>query len=178
MHTFNIPRSPVRLLSLVAAGMLALAAPRAGAQVVWDGYVSSAWGTAGNWIPVGVPAPSADVAFNASGATGHYDITLGANRTARSLTFRYASGVHAFTFSGYTLTVNTGGIVNNDSATQIFNSAVSVGSAQTWNAAAGGLTFGSITLGNDLTLSGPADIRVQGLLTNSGGSRTITNNGT
>ena len=174
--------SRARKCALAAVGVALFALPRLAAQVaIWDGGAGTgAWATAGNWNPDAVPAPTSDLAFDAANAGSQYAIVLGANRTARGITFSSAAGTNAFTFAaGNALTINTGGITNNDAETQTFNSAVAVGAAQTWSAASGGLTFnGAVTVGADLTLGGTGTISVAGTLTNSGGNRTITNNGT
>jgi len=124
-----------------------------------------------------VPASGANVTFNAASANNQYAITLGANRTVGSVTFSSAAGTNAFTFSGNTLIINGTGITNNDTETETINSAVRINSAQTWNAASGGLTFnGTVRLAGNLTLSGTGGVSVNGLLTNWNASRTITNN--
>ena len=171
-----------RKCALVAAGVGLFVLPRLAAQVaIWDGGAGTgAWATAVNWNPDAVPALTGDLTFDAANANGQYAIALGANRTARGLTFNSAAGTNAFTFAaGSTLTINAGGITNNDTDTQIFGSAVTIGADQAWSAASGGLTFnGAVNVGADLTLGGAGNVSIAGTLTNSGGNRTITNNGT
>jgi autotransporter-associated beta strand protein len=161
-------------------GACLIAVPQVSAQVVyWDGGAGTgAWGTGTNWSTNVVPGDGASLVFEASSANGQYTITLGADRTTAGITFNSAAGTNAFTFTGNTLTINAGGITNNDADTQTFSSAVSVNSAQTWNATSGGLAFNTVALANDLTLSGTANISIAGTLTNSGGSRTISNSST
>lgn len=154
----------------------------AAAVVTWDGGAGTgAWGTGTNWSTNSVPANADSLIFNAAGANNQFAITLGANRTTAGVTFASAVGVNAFTFTGNTLTVGASGIVNNDSETQTFNSAVTANAAQTWNAASGALTFNAVTLANSLTLAGANAITLGGgggTLINSGGNRTLTNNAT
>ncbi|HUL54896.1 MAG TPA: autotransporter-associated beta strand repeat-containing protein, partial [Opitutaceae bacterium] len=158
------------------AAFLIAAAPLHSATVIWDGGAGTgAWGTGTNWSTNVVPATTDSLVFNAAAANNQYAITLGGNRTAAGVSFSNAAGTNAFTFSGNTLTINAGGITNNDELTQTFSSAVTVNSAQTWTAM-GGLAFTNVTLSSNLTQSGTANISIGGTLTNSGGSRTITNN--
>ena len=118
--------------------------------------------------------------FNASSANGKYLISLDGNRSVSSITFQSAAGTNGFTFNTgtpltSTLTIGSGGIANNDAAAQTFNVPIIVSAAQSWNAASGGLAIGAVTLGNTLTLSGNANIAVNGQLTLTANS-TITNN--
>jgi autotransporter-associated beta strand protein len=169
-----------KAVAFAASGVcLSMPTPLRAATIVWDGGAGTgAWGTGTNWSTNFVPANTDSLVFSASSANNQYAITLGANRTTAGITFNNAAGTNAFTFSGNTLTINAGGIANNDTETQVFNSAVRVSSAQTWSAASGGLAFNNVTLANGLTLSGASNISVAGTLTNSGGNRTITNNST
>jgi fibronectin-binding autotransporter adhesin len=167
--------------ALVILGAGLFASLPLGAQV-WDGGAGTGtWATANNWNPNAVPGSGANVSFNAASDNNQSVITLGnTSRTVGSVTFVSAGGANSFTFNAGTavLTINSsGGIVNNDTATQIFNVPISVSAAQTWNAASGGLTVTNVTLAaSTLTLSGGSDIAITGRLTNSGGNRTITNN--
>jgi fibronectin-binding autotransporter adhesin len=167
-----------RAVSGVRAAALALMMQSAvpAATVIWDGGAGTgAWGTGTNWSTNSLPANADSLVFNAASANNQYAITLGSNRTTAGITFSSAAGTNVFTFSGNTLTVNAGGITNNDAQTQTFNSIVTANSAQAWNAASGGLTFNNVTLSNTLTLAGGSAIAINGTLTNSG-NRTITNN--
>jgi autotransporter-associated beta strand protein len=152
------------------------------AAQVWDGgAITGNWADANNWNPNGTPPSSANLTFNAANANGEYVVTLqSTDRTAGSMTFAKAGGANGFTFNTGTgaLTIS-GGITNNDTATQIFNVPIAVSSSQTWNAASGGLTFnGAVSLGSDLTLAGAANIAINGTLDLGGTTRTITVNNT
>ena len=140
-------------------------------SVNWSGGAGTGlWATAGNWNPSGVPSAASSLVFNAAAANSQWTITLGANRTTAGITFNSAGGAHGFTFAaGNTLTVNAGGITNNDTVTEIFNSAITVGSGQTWNAAAGGLTFaGAVNLGANLSVNGTGLTTISGAIAGTG----------
>jgi len=164
------PRGGV-IFGLIAL-VLMLARPL-NAQTTWNGSSSGVWNTAGNWSS-GVPSSTTAAVF---GTSSNYNISFSANATALGLTFNsgVASG-YTFANNGYTLTIYGSGITNNNNLTATFNGPVATGATQTWSAASGGLAFSNVTLANTLTLSGTANISVTGTLTNSGGSRTITNN--
>lgn len=165
----------VGVLALVAyVSPVSIAATR-----TWDGSSSGAWGTKQNWSSNSVPGSSDDVTFDAD-LTNNYSVSLGSNRSVRGITFGATNEGNAFTLTGNTLTLGATGVVNNDDLTQTFSSAVTISSAaQTFNAASGGLTFNTVTLSNNLTLSGSGNITLGsagGVLTNSGANRTLTIN--
>jgi autotransporter-associated beta strand protein len=174
-------------------GVCVFAMPKLAAQVsVWDGGASTGvWGTAANWSPDGVPGSGANLTFDAANANSQWAITLGSDRTAAGITFNSAAGTDAFTFAaGNKLTINAGGITNNDADTQTFNSTVTLRADQTWTAASGGLTFTNINLGHapglgnsgfTLTFSGSNNTTVSGVIAdpyNKAGSLIKTGTGT
>ncbi len=143
---------------------------------VWDGGAGTgAWGTAANWNPNSVPGNAASLIFNGAAANGQHSVSLQSNRRAAGITFSNAVGANGFTFSGNTLSIDAGGITNNDADTQTFNSAITVRTAHTWNAASGALVFDNVTHSQNLTLSGAHAITVGGTFTQSS-NRTLTNN--
>ena len=155
------------------------------ANIIWDGGAGSgAWGTRNNWNTNRVPAATDSVQFNAASAGGQYNISLGGARTTAGVTFSSATGTNYFTIgsSTYTLSVNAGGITNNDAQTQVFNSGIYVNSAQAWTAAAGGFTFnGNVGLQSNLTVAGTGTTTVAGVITDgatAAGSLTKTGTGT
>jgi hypothetical protein len=110
-------------------------------QSAWDGGAATgAWGTANNWNPNGVPGTTT-LTFDADTANLQYTIDLGGNRTATGLVFGAATPANGFTFNNNTLTVNTGGITNNDNMTQTFNSIVTVGGESNLGRHLGGAHF-------------------------------------
>lgn len=157
-----------------------LVAKLSAATTTWDGGSGTgAWSTSGNWNPNAFPASTTSLVFNAAAANGQYNIALGWNRTTAGISFSSAAGSNAFTFSGSTLTVNAGGLVNNDAQSQTFSSAVTVNTAQTWatTTATGGFTFGTVTLLANLSLTGAAPFSITSL-TNSSGNHTFDNEST
>ena len=146
-----------------------------GAVIVWQGV--SGTGGAGNWLNPdhwvgGVVPTSAD---DAEFTQGTGNVGLGNFlRSAAKITFTSGSGAYTIN-SGSTspqgLSVGSGGIINNSSATQTFGNAstysIATTASQSWQAVSGDLSFSTaVNLGaNTLTL-------------NAGASRTITLGGT
>ncbi len=157
-----------RLALFVLTVGLWLPASLRAANIIWDGGGGTgAWGTKFNWSGNKVPASTDSVTFNAASAGSQYNISLGTNRTTQGVTFSSAAGTNYFTIGGFTLSINSGGITNNDAQTQVFNSGIYVNSAQTWNASAGGLTFaGAVGLQTNLTITGAATTTVSGVIAN------------
>lgn len=131
-----------------------------------------------NWDPNGKPPNdgTADLIF-----TGFARLTPEASITwdLDSITFSGNSG--AFTLIGSTLTIQaastTYGISNLTSVEQTLDTALILGSSQTWNAGAGDLTFTgtSIDLGaHALTLTGSHDFSIDSILS---GTDSLTKNG-
>ena len=174
----------VRFAVLAFIGLV-LASEAPGVTVTWDGSSSAAWGTGANWSTGGVPANGDDLVFDEDSiVAANYSITLGANRRALSVTFGASAGTNAFTFTGNTLRIDgAAGIVNNDTQLQTFSSILTLGADQTWNAASGGLTFGTVNLSNNntahtLTVTGSSNTSITGVIANGGnGAGNITKTG-
>jgi autotransporter-associated beta strand protein len=100
-----------------------------------------------------------------------------ANYNINSLTF--VSGAGSFVLGGAnTLTIQGGGIANNDDSLQTINIAnIAMGAAQMWNAASGALTVSSAinTNGHALTVSGAYNSILSGLIIGNGGLTKIGN---
>ena len=101
--------------------------------------------------------------------------------SVESITFDSTAG--AFTITGpQGVTVGAGGIVNSDTDTQTITAALTLGANETFSAAAGNLTVGSVALaGNVLTVTGAANITT-GSVSGAGtvtktGAGTLTLNG-
>jgi autotransporter-associated beta strand protein len=166
------------------------------ANYTWDGNPSigtgnSKWSYANNW---GIP-DAANVAppIGAAGLTNSDVFFAGALKTTpqmdnpysiRTLTFN--SGASSFTLGSQqnppnaeTLTIGTGGIINNSVNTQAINSPLVLGAAQTWNASSGGLQIGgAVALGaNNLAVGGASNTTIAGTIGGSGGLAK-TGNGT
>jgi len=176
MAAFNLPtlRLPVLLLALV----LFLTSAQA-ATFTWDGGGGDDnWSTADNWDATPDNDGTADLHFAGNVRTGpvmdaSYDI----------LSLAFDSGADAFTLtsSAGSLTIQGGGVVNNDDSLQTVNiTTITLGASQTWNAASGNLSFGGTTLGlgasQTLTIDGANNTTIANAITGTGTSG-ITKNG-
>jgi len=132
--------------------------------------------TANNWNPNAAPANdgTASLVF---GGTTRLGVNVNVAGNFNSLTFNNTAG--AFTFSGSALTVQGGGIVNNDANLQTFSTAMALGASQAWNAASGNLLFsGTVDLsGNTLTLSGSNAKTLTGQINGLSSAISITGSG-
>ena len=178
VHQFSRRKSR-QLLALLTA-VLPVAAPAAVTNFVWNGnaplgFGSSRWSRSVNW-GTNTPPP----ANNVSGLT-NTDITFGGSLKTSPLlnnnyfvrTVTFAPGAAAFSLTpqaAQSLSLGAGGIVNNSANTQSFLSSLNVSNAQTWNAAAGGLSIrGQVNLGaNTLTLAGANTIAITNNILGSG----------
>ena len=123
----------------------------------WDGGgANNNWITNANWSLDVQPLnnATADLIF-----AGSVRLTPSVDTAwnVHSLTFNNTAG--AFTITGpQGVTVGTGGIVNNDADVQTVTAALTLGANQTFNAAAGALSVGSVALGGrTLTIAGAAN---------------------
>jgi fibronectin-binding autotransporter adhesin len=165
----------IRVLAALSMG-LGLALPGRAATNWNTTATTGVWNTVANWS-AGVPTAASAAVFTSS--TPSYNITFTAAGAALGITFNAGGSAYTFANNGFVLSISGSGITNNTANTEIFNVPVTVAAAQTWNnTSTGGLTFGSVTLSSNLTLSGAANISVTGTLTNSTGNRTLTNNST
>jgi T5SS/PEP-CTERM-associated repeat protein len=144
-----------RILTTTIATFL-LAVPSFAVTDTWDGGgANDNLNTALNWLDN--TAPASDLVNTDLIFAGLVRLTpnVSAVFSTNSVTFNNTAG--AFVFSGSTLTVGAGGIVNNDTQTQTFDNAISVSAASSsFNAASGGLTFtNNVNIGtNTLALDG------------------------
>lgn len=124
---------------------------------VWDGgAATSAWGTAANWLGDVVPDSIDGVSFTGSIP---YGVVLGANRSVASVAF---SGNSAYTLSGNTLSLASGGVISttapgSGTVTHVISSALVLSE----------ITGFSIAANANLTLSG--GVSGTAALTKSGG---------
>ena len=174
--------TPCRLFSakphtILCAVLLGLTwiVPLKAVTVYWTGDTSGSWGNSQNWqgftswVNGNAPVFNADNLTNNSIST----ISLGANRTAASITFASSALAQGFTFTaGSTLTVNSG-ITNNATNTQTFGVLIALGGAQTWAATSGSMAFtNNVSLGAKLlTLSAGTGITssISGIVSGTGG---------
>jgi hypothetical protein len=130
--------------------MLSAAINAPAAAFVWSGSgEDSNWSTAGNWAG-NVAPPNDDTAVivlaRANQLTPNVDMTW----SVTLLTFSNNAG--SFVFGGNSLVIR-GGIVKRNANTQTINNAILLQTNQTWNAAAGVLTFnGNINNNNCLLM--------------------------
>jgi len=145
-HPFS---TALALIALVSTPALA-------ADSTWTSTVSQSWATSGNWS-AGLPGANVGAIF-ADGSVQHtVDISSG-QFTTMGFSFSFFAGGSAFDIiesgvgNGFNLrgggTPN--GILNNDDNTELFEAPIALfsangftggGASQTFNAAAGGLTF-------------------------------------
>ncbi|PAW61749.1 MAG: hypothetical protein B9S34_16025 [Opitutia bacterium Tous-C1TDCM] len=140
---------------LFAAGpSLALYAdPVVAGEVLWQGLGADARiATAGNWLGGIAPATDGTAFLKFRGTTAlapNFDTAA----SIQGIVFRPTSG--SFTLSGATVTLGTGGIRNDSSATQTLDHNIVLGGNQTWTVAGASLVVG----GN---ISGTAALRLAG----------------
>ncbi len=142
---------------ILATTIALLLAPSAFAVTeTWDGGGgNNNFSTANNWVSN--TAPVSDLVNTDLIFAGTVRLTPNVLPvfSVNSITFDNTAG--AFTIGGSPLAVGAGGIVNNDTQTMAFSTAVSFSGVanSTINAASGGLTFGTVTLPSTaLTVSG------------------------
>ncbi|MEY2509251.1 MAG: fibronectin-binding autotransporter adhesin [Verrucomicrobiota bacterium] len=159
----------VRLTLCLCALICALPAA---AGTTWDGGgANNLWSTANNWNPNGVPANNGTASLAFAGST-RLAPDMDANWNINSLTFNSGAGAFALSSTGgFVLTIQGGGITNNSASTETINNAITLGTAQTWSATSGALSFGgNITNGGFLlTISGGSNTTVNGVISGTGG---------
>ena len=139
----------------------------------WDGGgTDNNWTTANNWNLNVTPANTGTVALTFAGTT-RLTPRVDAAWSVASITFDNTAG--AFTITGpQGVTVGAGGIVNSDADTQTITAALTLGANETFNAAAGALSVGSVALsGRALTVTGAANTTVGSV----SGAGTVTKTG-
>jgi autotransporter-associated beta strand protein len=137
---------------------------------IWNGgsLIDSRWDTTNNWQGGLPPVTSGGNNVFFSGTT-RLTPDMNASYSLTELVFSNTAG--SFTIgssTGGTLTVGSGGIINNSANVQAFNVPVVLGVAQTFNAAAGNLTLNSNVTGSvDLTTTGAGTVTFASAGTNS-----------
>lgn len=141
-------------LLLLAFLSLASFAPSAATAQTWSGLGPTGnWTDAGNWIG-GVPANDGTASLT-FGDGENPSPNVNAPWSISSILFTADAGPYTMTGSG--LTFGAGGLTNLDSDTQGFGNAITLSATQTWNATAGGFSFGGVIAQgtHQLTLAGP-----------------------
>lgn len=141
----------------------------------WDGGGgNNNWTTANNWNPNGVPVNdgTANIIF---AGTVRLNVNVDSFRNVNSITFNNTAG--AFTLNNNGITIQSGGITNNDGDNQTINSNLTLGASQTWNANSGNLTYGgTVNLGSfTLTTTGANNSSFSGSIQGTG---SVIKNGT
>ncbi len=138
----------------------------------WDGGgADNNVTTAANWLGNAVPTANSDIIW---AGTTRLAVNIDTGGPGRSYTFDNTAGAFVISGASYTL---SDGITNNSTATQTINAAVTLTSAQSWNAATGNLVYGG-NLDNGgflLTVAGSSNTTISGILSGSGG---LSNTGT
>ncbi len=126
---------------------------------VGGGMGSSLSGPA-NWNPNGAPLNNGTAALVFGGNTRLNPTADNTAWNVASIAFDNTAG--AFTIGGpQVVTVGSGGIVNNDGDLQTITAPLTLSETQTFDAAAGALSVGSVALGGRaLTLTGAANLTV------------------
>jgi len=124
-------------------------------------------GGSGNWSTgfSGAITNGSSVAFSGPGGTASNDLS---SPILGSMTFSNSAG--SYTIDGNAFAISNG-IVNNSANAQVFSNAITLGAAQTFNAASGAMTFaGNIdNAGNGLTIAGASNTVVSGIISGAAG---------
>ena len=170
MRSTLITRSLVRGVGIgatLAAGLLALSPGLAFAQSgTWNVDASGDWSLGSNWDPAVVPGNAAgDVVGLTNNITAARTVTIDTtSRTVGTLTIGDANNTHAFTLGasgGAGLTFNNGGS----------------GAALTESGAIGDTVSTPVTLADNLTVTVGGSLGMSGVISQSGGTRSLTKTG-
>ena len=141
------------------------------AAPTWTGGSSSNsnWSTAANWTIA--PADGKNLVFTGSTRT----TTTNDNFLHSVGSISFDSNAGAFTLGGSDLTVGSG-IANNSTNAQSINLNLTLGAAQTFNAASGNLSFGgTVSLGSSvLTVGGLQNVTFGGSVSGTGSGSGVT----
>ena len=170
MRSTLITRSLVRGVGIgatLAAGLLALSPGLAFAQSgTWNVDAAGNWSLGSNWDPAAVPGNAAgDVVGLTNNITAARTVTIDTtSRTVGTLTIGDANNTHAFTLGasgGAGLTFNNGGS----------------GAALNESGAIGDTVSTPVTLADNLTVNVSGGLAMSGVISESGGTRSLTKTG-
>jgi len=142
----------------------------------WNGSgPDNNWTTTANW-GTGTPLNNGTATTTMAGSTRLAAIV---NTPWSIAQLRFATGAGAFTLSGNTITIGTGGITSSASNTQSISNSIILGSSQAWISTAGNLnTTGAIDLGSNTLTITPSTSRTITLSNIVSGTGNIIKNGT
>lgn len=150
----------------------------------WTGAAGGEFSSGANWAE-GVASNREGVGFDTASAGGQYAVHVTGGTSIKGLNFRGNSG-SGFTFSGGTLKIGTGGIINDSTQTQTFNNTVSmyysiesdtqytppvITGAQHWSANKGNIVVNGNVVNNgfQLVVDGARDTTINGVIRGAGG---------
>lgn len=142
----------------------------AAANRVWSGGsgTDNNWSSNPNWSTSAAPGFIGDgVLFDGSNRLAP---VMETNYSVTGVTFNNTAGAFTLGTSGKYLTITGSGVTNNSTVTETMNIPISMAAPETFNAAAGNLTFGqSITNnGNLVTVTGNSNVLASGVISGSG----------
>lgn len=147
------------------------------AAAIWDGgsLADNKWSSAANWV--GDAAPAASGSSLVFAGTTRLTPDMDGNYSATGVTFSNTAGSFVISSSTTgTLTNGSSGVVNNSASAQTLNVPIVLGVAQTFNTAAGDITFSNTVSGGvALTKVGAGTVTFAGAGTNAFGNTLITN---
>lgn len=136
---------------------------------VWNGSVSSAWGTAANWTPAGPPATTDNVIINVPG-TNTLNIT-----SAVTIYDIDVTGTGLFNMSATGTLTALGDFTYSSSGTSTLNSASTVNIANTISQPVPAINFGNLNLGiGPRVLASTGTIGISGNYTSTTGALATT----
>ena len=158
----SLKKHPAMVLAALAAAKVLFHAPEAHAgSFTWNGAVSTAWGTGGNWVGGAIPTNGSSLIFAGSANTAaNNGMTAGSNYAGIS----FSNNASAFTLSGNSITLS-GDIVNQSTNLQTVNLAMVLsGATRSFLSNTNGI--GNLTLGG--MISGTSAVRFNSI--NGGGT--------
>ncbi len=180
-------RPPGWFRLIICSAVVTCASNQAAAQFVWDGSNNDNFGAAPNWFGNNVPAGAvlAPIIFGPEVAGNHVVTNMGSALTdITSLGFTGATGAYTISGSG-AFGFSDGGTLLNDSgfAQTILVDLLGAGDSFVIDAAAGNLIIGgavdlSDTSGVVLTVQGPNDTTINGVIGGAGGQLIKQDDGT